>query len=1175
MPNPADYPNTNKGYKRYMKDCMHITVHTEHKKPDQGIAQCLNMWRKKHGPRHPGQPKKAEDGFQFPHENYLRDHFNCPVCGEKYSGQCRCRLGNKYCANKHGWHTCPVHDKVFVGDSHNLGAMRAWSKCTCPLSEEEKGFLRQQMASRIASTFMGSLPTDIKKIDKSKKPSIFLGGECDEGNKWRDEIKYEFEECFLFLDPYDPNWEPEDNIYDEITGLIKADYVVFFKGGEGTDKEKKLLDQNGKKYESFDDIDDLYAYLVELARDVYFDRGESGHSFCWNGNVIKNSDYPDHPDDIVVSKSEHALGGPEVTELDVFSYYTDGVLTKMLQELTGRNLFIAVKPREKTPKGKPIYVRHPYNKKTDYIRISNAKDFETYHSGRTIEYHVTMPALCPYYIIDFDAVEDWATTKKITAECSTMLGKLPEVKKVEIRYSGKRGFHILGWLKKSMPIDKARESLKEHLKETFGDRKDLVLGESPSGKKGALGVSPMKLNGGQVALWSMRVTGLCCVEVPQTKLAGFKKEDARPEKVYKKLTGKTLVPAKKKEAAQRVVSAFLKIAGYDREKIKPGYKGKFVIHNHLADKAGQHWDLRLEFPVTSVHKALKDYEGKRLPGRREPEGPYPDKPGTVFRSFAVRKHRLPAGSTKMFIVETEDHPIAYGTFRGKIPEGYGAGDVEIFDHGTYEILDVEGDKKYTLEFHGKKVHGAYALVKYQRGFLWVKAKEKKASAIDYIRPTMHPGIWDLQKDPPLMIEKVRKDILNVLSKSVEKDLIKSVFISGSAASYNYKEDGDLDIDVLVNFNDQEKQVKLQTTVDKNREKKAPGTDLTYSFFLLSPGDFPKSDGIYDLMENKWIHGPIKIPEDFDPDNTFTKEKEIAVKVLDRIYGLIAEVKIALKDLKRIDQYMKAFDKLQPQRLVVLSRLKGLCFSLANLRAKIWGLHEASLKEEPIYPAFNFSRDWDARYILFKYIARYGGHEPVQLLYSMIDDDDIKVIKPFMPENAVGRFFKTASADIRDVYEDTIEQFESGKKKQPWELVKRNQALRVWKKFGGTGEITKEDIFEIYELTKENLVKVIVNSMLWDSDHINDKNSDEFYKFIKDEKNFGRRTDQDRRFNNALTVMEKAHTPLDQLLAVDRVFDLIHGSGPVANWFIEGGTATLSELQDWVPKSLVEKYHHKA
>jgi len=73
-----------------------------------------------------------------PHQNYLRDHSNCPECGERKVMSCRCRLGNKRCANGHEWHTCDVHKKVFVGDdSHKIGALRHDSECTCPPSKEE------------------------------------------------------------------------------------------------------------------------------------------------------------------------------------------------------------------------------------------------------------------------------------------------------------------------------------------------------------------------------------------------------------------------------------------------------------------------------------------------------------------------------------------------------------------------------------------------------------------------------------------------------------------------------------------------------------------------------------------------------------------------------------------------------------------------------------------------------------------------------------------------------------------------------------------------------------------------------------------------------------------------------------------------------------------------------
>jgi endogenous inhibitor of DNA gyrase (YacG/DUF329 family) len=67
----------------------------------------------------------------------------------------------------------------------------------------------------------------------------------------------------------------------------------------------------------------------------------------------------------------------------------------------------------------------------------------------------------------------------------------------------------------------------------------------------------MKFNGGQVAKWSLRVTGLCCVEVPRAKLMSFRKEDATLEKTFKKLTGKAFISVKKTVMAKKVAMNFL------------------------------------------------------------------------------------------------------------------------------------------------------------------------------------------------------------------------------------------------------------------------------------------------------------------------------------------------------------------------------------------------------------------------------------------------------------------------------------------------------------------------------------------------------------------------------------------------------------------------------------------
>jgi len=169
-------------------------------------------------------------------------------------------------------------------------------------------------------------------------------------------------------------------------------------------------------------------------------------------------------------------------------------------------------------------------------------------------------------------------------------------------------------------------------------------------------------------------------------------------------------------------------ASYTQDKLEPGYTGRFVIHHHVASH--EHFDLRLEFPVDNVAKALGEY-GRR---RKESPEPHPESknvPGTVLRSWAIPKHKVPSKGSPLLAHETEDHAIEYRSFRGTIPEGmYGAGTVDIFDRGTFKLTDVDYDKKYTFEMHGKKVTGSFALIKTSgKNFLWVRAGSKKACRV--------------------------------------------------------------------------------------------------------------------------------------------------------------------------------------------------------------------------------------------------------------------------------------------------------------------------------------------------------------------------------------------------------------------------------------------------------------
>ncbi len=137
---------------------------------------------------------------------------------------------------------------------------------------------------------------------------------------------------------------------------------------------------------------------------------------------------------------------------------------------------------------------------------------------------------------------------------------------------------------------------------------------------------------------------------------------------------------------------------------------RFVIQRHQASHL--HYDLRLEM-----------------------EG--------VLKSWAIPKGPSMNPSDKRLALMTEDHPVKYLNFQGTIPKGnYGAGVMDIWDEGTYKVLASkkgndpitqleEGDLK--IEFFGKKIKGAFALVHTNRGDKknqWLLIKKRDGFATD-------------------------------------------------------------------------------------------------------------------------------------------------------------------------------------------------------------------------------------------------------------------------------------------------------------------------------------------------------------------------------------------------------------------------------------------------------------
>ena len=170
---------------------------------------------------------------------------------------------------------------------------------------------------------------------------------------------------------------------------------------------------------------------------------------------------------------------------------------------------------------------------------------------------------------------------------------------------------------------------------------------------------------------------------------------------------------------------------------------------------------------------------------------------------------------------------------------------------------------------------------------------------------LNPKIWN--EDNTLKIEVGNKlqEIANAFIDylSIPQESIKDIRITGSSANYNYTEHSDLDLHIIVDYDKVHKDCPLvegylwshKSNFNSNHDIHI--YDIPVELYAEDSEQEAVSNGVYSLLENKWIKEPRKIPPTNNDSAVFTKydelkeaidkcdDSEVASQLLDKIYEM--------------------------------------------------------------------------------------------------------------------------------------------------------------------------------------------------------------------------------------------------------------------------------------------------
>lgn len=209
-----------------------------------------------------------------------------------------------------------------------------------------------------------------------------------------------------------------------------------------------------------------------------------------------------------------------------------------------------------------------------------------------------------------------------------------------------------------------------------------------------------------------------------------------------------------------------------------------------------------------------------------------------------------------------------------------------------------------------------------------------------IKDELNPKFWEKVGDQYILTDKVRNRLLEIANdfiESLEVDVVISdIVMTGSLANYNWSDYSDVDIHLMVDydqFNEKEKELYddlfylKKSIYNKNHDITIYGYDVEVYIEDDSVIEKPKDIGIYSILLNEWLVKPKKE----DMEINYSRIQSKAKKWMKIIDGVIENTQD--EDIESAKKLIKKYsDKLNKYRVCGLQ--KGGEYSDENLVFKV-------------------------------------------------------------------------------------------------------------------------------------------------------------------------------------------------------------------------------------------------